>query len=232
MHGSLKELFDHTRPPRLAPRAANRLLGHIALALLIFTITAFGAKAIFIPSVQARYTPLVIFHAISMLAWMSLLSAQAYLAGAGKLGLHRRIGHASITLVAAMSVSGAILSINIGQELDRPEVTIVNIAAFVTFIPLYFAALHFARAHRMHAHRQAMLIATLALMTPAYARVTDVLGLPPQIAIGVQPPLTLAIALGYEWWALRRISREVAAMLAFSVALVLVMVAVLAVWFL
>ena len=107
----------------------------------------------------------------------------------------------------------------------------VNIAAFVTFIPLYFAAIHFARRNRMHAHRQAMLIGTLAFMTPVYARVTDVLGLPPQIAIGLQPPLTIAIALAYDWAALGRISREACAMLAFSVAVVLAMVGVLLVWF-
>ncbi len=211
---------------------ANRLMGHIALALLVFTVLAFGAKAALIPSVRARYSPLVVFHAGAMLVWMGLLAAQAYLAGAGKLNLHRRFGTASLGLVAAMAISGAIISINIGQELGRPEVTVVNIAAFVTFLPLYISAIYFARQRRMHAHRQAMLIGTLALMTPAYARITDVLGLPPQIAISLQPPITIAIALGYEWAALGRITKAVAAMLAFSVAVVLAMVGILAAFFL
>ena len=71
----------------------------------------------------------------------------------------------------------------------------VNLGAFATFVPLYFAALHFARARDIAAHRQAMLIATLALMTPAYARVVQVLGLPDPVAIAVQPPITIAIAV-------------------------------------
>jgi hypothetical protein len=235
MFGILAEftetLFDTSRPAPLSAKAANRLLGHVALALLVFTILAFGAKAALIPSVRARYSPLVIFHAGTMLAWMGMLAGQAYLASAGRMNLHRRFGTVSLGLVAAMSVSGAVISINIGRELGRPEVTVVNIAAFVTFIPLYFAAIRFARQRRRHAHRQAMLIATLALMTPAYARVTDVLGLPPQVSIGIQPPVTILIALGYEWAALGRISKVAAAMLVFSVAVVLAMVGILAVWF-
>jgi len=224
--------FDTTRPAPMSAKQANRLLGHIALALVVFTVVAFGTKAIAISSVQARYTPLVIFHAGAMLAWMSLLASQAYLASAGRMSLHKRFGTTSLGLVAAMTISGAIISINIGQELGRPEVTVVNIAAFVTFIPLYFAAIHFARSHQMHAHRQAMLIGTLAFMTPVYARVTDVIGLPPQVAIGVQPPITIAIALGYEWAALGRIGRAVIAMLSFSIGVVVAMAGLLVVWFL
>ena len=84
---------------------------------------------------------------------------------------------------------------------------------------------------RKSAHRMAMLLATLAFMPPVYARVTDVLGLPPQVSIGIQPPLTIAIALGYEWTALGRLTKESAAMLAFSISVVLLMVAGLLVWF-
>ncbi|MDJ0979891.1 MAG: hypothetical protein QNI87_15300 [Erythrobacter sp.] len=215
----------------MSAREANRLLGHIAAALVVFTVTAFALKVIVHPERAARYTPLVTFHAVTMFAWMSLLASQAYLASAGRMKLHRWFGAVSLALVAALSVSGAIVSIDIGREFGRPEVTIVNIAAFVTFIPLYVAAIAFARKRKMHAHRQAMLIGTLAFMTPVYARVTDVLGLPPQVAIGLQPPLTIAITLGYEWAALRRVSKATAAMLAFSVAVVLAMVAVLAMWF-
>ncbi|MEE4289622.1 MAG: hypothetical protein V2J14_09655 [Erythrobacter sp.] len=232
MHGTLKDLFDASRPARMTQRDANRLMARIAFALLGFTVLAFGAKALFIPSVQARYTPLVVFHAGTMLAWMALLGTQATLAARGGMRLHRKLGASSLALVAGMAVSGAIISVNIGRELGRGEVTVVNLAAFVTFLPLYGSALVFAHRGRMHEHRQAMLIGTLALMTPAYARVTDVLGLPPELAIAAQVPITFAIALGYEWAVLGRVSKPVAAMLAFSIAVVAVMVAVLAVWFL
>ena len=211
---------------------ANELLGNIALGLLGFTLIAFAAKAIAHPEVQARYTPIVVFHAGSMIAWLILLASQSFLAARFKLAAHRATGRASIALVAAMLVSGSVISWRIGQELGRPEVTVVNLAAFATFIPLYFAALHFARARDIAAHRQAMLIATLALMTPAYARVVQVLGLPDPVAIGVQPPITIAIAVGYDWVLHGRVTKPVLAMLGFSVGLVVVMVAVLAVWFL
>lgn len=213
-------------------RRENLLLSRIAQTLLGFTLLAFAAKALVHSEVQARYTPLVVFHAGVMVAWLGLLASQAWLAAQHRLNLHRAMGHASIVLVGAMAVSGAIISINIGEELGRPEVTVVNLAVFVTFLPLYIAALYVARRREMHAHRQAMLIGTLALMTPAYARVVQVLGLPDPLAIAVQVPITVAIAVGYDWVTQGRVTKPVLAMLGFSVAVVAVMVAVLAVWFL
>ena len=211
---------------------ANTLMGNIALGLLAFTLFAFALKAAAHPQVQARYTPIVVFHAVSMITWLTLLAAQAFAAARFKLAAHRATGRASIALVAAMLVSGAVIAWRIGQELGRPEVTVVNIAAFATFIPLYFIAIHFARRRDIAAHRQAMLIATLALMTPAYARVVQVLGLPDPLAIAVQPPITIAIAVAYDWVLHGRVTRPVLAMLGFSVGVVVVMAGVLAVWFL
>ncbi|HSF12999.1 MAG TPA: hypothetical protein VLA50_08500 [Erythrobacter sp.] len=211
---------------------ANELMGKIALGLLGFTLFAFALKAAAHPEVQARYTPIVVFHAVSMIAWLGLLASQAFAAARFKLAAHRATGRASIALVGAMLVSGAVISWRIGQELGRPEVTVVNLAAFATFIPLYFAALHFARARDIAAHRQAMLIATLALMTPAYARVVQVLGLPDPVAIAVQVPITVLVSAGYDWVLHGRVTKPVLAMLGFSVGLVVVMSAVLAVLFL
>ncbi len=211
---------------------ANELMGNIALGLLGFTLIAFAAKAIAHPEVQARYTSLVVFHAGSMVAWLILLASQSFLAARFKLAAHRASGRASVALVAAMLVSGGVISWRIGQELGRPEVTVVNLTAFATFIPLYALAIRYARRRDIAAHRQAMLIATLALMTPAYARVVQVLGLPDPVAIAVQVPITIAIAAGYDWRLHGRITRPVLGMLGFSVGLVVVMSAVLAVLFL
>jgi hypothetical protein len=211
---------------------ANELLGNIALGLLGFTLIAFAAKAIAHPEVQARYTPIVVFHAGSMIAWLILLASQSFLAARFKLAAHRASGRASIALVGAMLTSGGVISWRIGEELGRPEVTVVNLAAFATFIPLYLLALHYARRRDIAAHRQAMLIATLALMTPAYARVVQVLGLPDPVAIAVQVPITIAIAAGYDWVLHGRVTKPVLGMLSFSVGLVVVMSAALAVLFL
>ena len=218
-----------------APESHTRghlLMGRIALGLLAFTIVAFSLKAIAHPQVQARYTPLVVFHAGSMIAWLILLASQSFLAANYRIAAHRATGRASIALVGAMLVSGGVISWRIGEELGRPEVTVVNLAAFATFVPLYFLALHYARARDIAAHRQAMLIATLALMTPAYARVVQVAGLPDPVAIAVQVPITVAVSAGYDWVLHGRVTRPVLAMLGFSVGLVVVMSAVLAALFL
>lgn len=59
---------------------ANTLMGNIALGLLGFTLFAFALKAAAHPEVQARYTPIVVFHAVSMVAWLGLLATQAFAA--------------------------------------------------------------------------------------------------------------------------------------------------------
>jgi hypothetical protein len=211
---------------------ANLLMGRIALGLLAFTLFAFAMKAAAHPQVQARYTPIVVFHAGSMILWLGLLASQSFLAARFNLAAHRATGRASIALVGAMLASGAVISWRIGLELGRPEVTVVNLAAFATFVPLYLLALQYARRRDIAAHRQAMLIGTLALMTPAYARVVQVLGLPDPVAIAVQVPITIAIACGFDWVVHGRVTKPVLAMLGFSVGLVVVMSAVLAVLFL
>ncbi|MGB3472905.1 MAG: hypothetical protein WBA51_18970 [Erythrobacter sp.] len=231
MHGKLDYFFATHRTPMLDGRAANVWLGHIALGLLVFTVFAFGLKAVTTPAVHARYTPIVVIHALSMIAWLMLLMTQAYLIGRGSLGLHRRLGQASITLVAVMSISGGIISVNIGEELGRPEVTVVNLFAFFTFLPLYAAALYFARRRDIQTHRLAMLIGTLAFMTPAYARVVQVLGLPDPVAIAVDVALTGAIAVGYDWAASGRITKALIWMLGFSYGLLAAMIAILVIWF-
>ncbi len=213
-------------------RRANLLMSQIALGLLVFTFIAFALKAYAHPEVRLRYIPIVILHAGLMLSWLALLVVQPILVVTKRMKWHRALGAVSLGLVGAMTASGAIIAVNIGRELGRPEVTVVNIAAFVTFIPLYFAAVNSARSKRVHEHRQAMLIATLALMTPAYARVVQVMGLPDPVAIGVQVPITVATACAYDWVVKGHITREVIWMLAFSVAVIFVMVAVLAIWFL
>ena len=218
-----------------APESHTRghlLMGRIALGLLAFTLFAFALKAVAHPEVQARYTPLVVFHAGSMIAWLILLASQSFLAAKYRLAAHRATGRASIALGGAMLVSGGVISWRIGEELGRPEVTVVNLAAFATFVPLYFLGVHYARQRDIAAHRQAMLIATLALMTPAYARVVQVLGLPDPVAIAVQVPITVLVSAGYDWVLHGRVTRPVLAMLGFSVGLVVVMSAVLAALFL
>ena len=112
-------LFDTSRPAPMSATQANRLLGHIAVALVVFTVIAFALKVIVQPERAARYTPIVVFHAGAMLAWMSMLASQAYLASAGKMNLHRRFGTTSLGLVAAMTNSGAIITIKALYELER-----------------------------------------------------------------------------------------------------------------
>lgn len=211
-------------------RRDNLLLSRIAQALLGFTMLAFAVKALVHTEVQARYTPLVVFHGAVMLGWLTLLATQAWLAARHRLNLHRAMGRASIALVGAMLVSGAIIAVNIGRELGRPGDGGEH-CCLCHLRPALSRLTAFARRRDMHAHRQAMLIGTLALMTPAYARLVQVAGLPDPVAIAAQVPITLAVALGYEWVTQGRVTKPVITMLGFSLVVIAVMVAVLLAFF-
>lgn len=183
-------------------RAGNALLSKFALAILIFSIAAFALKVIVDPERLVRYTPLVSLHGATMIGWMALLTVQARLASTGKLSRHRSIGRLSPILVVAMVVIGMTVSWNLSQEFNRYEILVGNTGTFATFVPLYVAAILFARSHRAAEHRQAMLIGTIALLGPAFARVFDVMDIPEFTAA----PLQLVLVPGLAIW-LDKVSR-------------------------
>ena len=177
-------------------KAGNALLFKFALAILVFTFSAFALKALIDPERLARYTPLVIVHGAIMMGWMAMFVSQARLAMQGKLASHRAMGRWSPVLVIAMAVTGLTVSWNLAQEFNKYDVLIGNIGVVLTFVPLYIGAILFAKAHRQAEHRMAMLLATVATLGPAYARVTDVLDWP--LTAGL--PMQLVVTIGSAIW--------------------------------
>ena len=206
-------------------KKGNELLAKIALFLLIFAVGAFALKVIVEPERLVRYTPLVILHGATMVAWMLLFASQARLAAAGKLPTHRTFGRWSPILVLAMVVSGMTVSWNLVREFGAYQVFIANIGNFATFVPLYIAAIFFARRHEQAEHRQAMLIGTLALMGPAYGRVFDALDLPEFGAITFVIGFTLGLPIWLDRASRGSVSKSTWAMIGFYFAVLAATVA-------
>lgn len=189
-------------PSPIDHRAGNALVAKIAVAILVFSVGAFALKVIVHPERAARYTPLVMVHGATMVAWFSMMASQAYLAANNRLNPHRALGRWSPLLVIAMVGSGMTVSWNLSQEFDRYDVLVGNTGIFATFIPLYIAAILFARGHDQASHRQAMLIGSLAMLGPAYSRVMDILEQSTMLVLPVQ----LVVTIGSSLW-LDRVSR-------------------------
>lgn len=205
---------------------ANALLAKLALIILFVAVGAFALKAAIHTERLARYTPLVILHGATMTAWFTLFASQAHLAAKGTLAKHRAWGRWSWLVVVAMVVSGMTVSWNLSQEAERYDVLIGNTGIFLRFLPLYVAAIIYARAHKHAEHRQAMLIGSLALMGPAYGRVTDVLGLSNFFVIPFDVVITFAAAIWLDYTSHGRVAASTWWMLSYNLAALAAMVVI------
>jgi hypothetical protein len=197
---------------------ANSLLAKIALGLLIFVVAAFALKVTVEPERLVRYSPLVTLHGLIMAGWMVMLASQARLAARGKLRSHRKFGRWSPLLVLAMVTSGMTVSWNVTQEFGNYTLLIANIGNFSTFVPLYIVAIFFAHSHKQAEHRQAMLLATLGILGPAYGRLFDALDIFEPAAGSLVILTTLALPIWLDRASRGSVAKSTWLMIGFSFA--------------
>ncbi len=124
---------------------------------------------------EADYVaPLILhIHAVSFLAWLTLLTSQMLLIRRGNVALHRRMGRAGMVLVPVMALSGFFAEVYSQRfYFDHPP----NSQAFF-IIPIWYV-LGFAvlgtwafRARREPpAHKRLIVLATTLIVGAAYAR--------------------------------------------------------------
>jgi hypothetical protein len=120
-------------------------------------------------------TPLVHLHGIVFTAWIALLALQVGLVATGRTYLHRRVGVAGAVLALAMVVLGvatAIVSAQLGHT-PNPAIPPLSFMAIPLFAIVAFALLvgaGVALRHRPQAHKRLMLLATIAILGAAMAR--------------------------------------------------------------
>jgi hypothetical protein len=162
---------------------------------LVFALVAFGG---FTPSYVAppagQFPPIVHLHAVLFFAWTILLIAQARLAQSS-LQTHRALGLAGISLATAMVftalaviVRGLGASVEAGTEAGSRTLSIVPVFAITSFA--VFFALAVANVRRPESHKRFVVLATVALLPAAMARVLFRLFAPPDAALlGMAAPV-------------------------------------------
>jgi hypothetical protein len=164
--------------------------------------------------------PLLHIHGALFSAWPLFLLSQALLAANGRLRSHRAWGLFGIALATSLVVVGlatAIYSLQQGLAAgygDRSRsFFILPFSAIALFAGFFAAAI--ANLRRPDAHKRYMLLATMALLQAAIARVFFVLatgggpglrpglGPPPPLVIGLLPGLLLELmivaGIVYDW---------------------------------
>lgn len=142
-------------------------------------------------------------HGVVMTAWFLLFLVQARLVATGNLGLHRQLGVAGIgvaVLVVWIGLQAGIVSARAGVT-PLPEIPplaffIMPVAEMVVFAGLFTAAIVLRKKSPWH--KRLMLVATVAMLTPAFARwpVIGDLGPPGFFAA---TDLAIVGCMAYDW---------------------------------
>jgi hypothetical protein len=148
----------------------------MAVAFVITVFAGFAPTFYLRPYFDTRpLIPLLIFHGIIFTSWLALLVIQTTLVAANRTRIHRRLGIAGGALAVLMIIIGTMTAI-IRAKVAPPPLEGVSALVFLTiplgdmlvFAILVGAAFYFRR--RADVHKRLMLLATIAILPAAVAR--------------------------------------------------------------
>jgi hypothetical protein len=151
-------------------------------------------------------TVLVHLHGLVFTAWLALFVAQTRLIAANRVDLHMKLGIAGVAL-AALIIAVGIWTVVVLAGIPRVRITgltntqhtlvgLTSIGLFAVFI-----ALGLANRRRGALHKRYMVLAMIAILSPATARLMVALGLPQYVNLFV-PAMAAAFVitcLVYDW---------------------------------
>ena len=134
-------------------------------------------------------TTLVHLHGVVATAWLVLYVVQSSLVAAGRSDLHRRVGPVGAALALLVVVVGYLTAIEAARKGVTPPggppplaFLAVPLGTILSYAVLAGLALHWRR--QRDTHRRLMLLATLAMLPPAFARMRWLGPGGPPVAIG------------------------------------------------
>jgi hypothetical protein len=158
------------------PRSLWNFYLGFAMALAIAVFVGF-APTFYLKTFTAApaLSPLVWGHGLLFTGWMALLLTQATLVAKQRVDLHMRLGMLGVAVAVAMVVVGLLTAItaarlgNVPPGAPPPLVFLaIPFFSIMEFAILFGAAI--ALRHNSQAHKRLMLLATLAVVLAAFAR--------------------------------------------------------------
>jgi hypothetical protein len=162
--------------------AASRFFPAMAALLLVLVVLGFSQTFYLRAFFEVRpIAPLVWLHGFALTAWFVGLVLQTALVSARRLGIHRRVGWAFAVLAIVVVATGVWITLGTvpamsatGFNADAvqtlaPRIAWGNYSSALTFALLVGAAI-LSRRHSQ-AHKRLMLLASIAIMSPALARI-------------------------------------------------------------
>ncbi len=153
--------------------AFSSFSSRLSLVLLALVIVGFSSRAALFPDRLPPGRATLYLHIVVTGAWFVLLLGQTVLVNLGHRRRHRTIGRYSVALAVVIVVSGFIMVYeNNAREFIWVQV-ISNSLNMVTFAVLFGLGIR----HRKEPpyHKRMLIFASLAMMSPALARLSDAL---------------------------------------------------------
>ena len=184
----------------------------MALALLLSVLVGFGPTYYLAGMFAATLpAPIIHIHAAVFSCWILLLVAQTALVSARRVDIHRRLGLFGFGLASLMPIVGVLAATNrlvrnmAPPSMDAKTFYAIPMGDMIIFpVLIYFAY----RARRDSTqHKRFILLATLSLMTAAFARfhVAFLRGQPLHAAL-VPYGFLLCLAV-YDLWSTHKLKR-------------------------
>jgi len=179
----------------------------IAIALALVIIAGFSRTYYlrFLSDLPPM-TALVHLHGLVFTAWLALFVVQARLIAAHRVDLHMKLGIAGVVLAAVITAIG-LWTVVVGAAIPKIRATgltntqhtlvgITSIGLFAAFIVLGVAT-----RRRGAIHKRYMVLAMVAILSPAVARLMATLGLFPYVNVAV-PAMAAAFVIAclvHDW---------------------------------
>ena len=194
----------------------------IAAMMLVLVVAGFGPSYYFAGAFRAPLPSMIIhLHGAVFSGWMVLLITQIWLASSGRVAIHKRLGMAGMVMTAVMLVLGVLAATD---SLARPPrvagrdqlafyaIPLVSVGAFAAL--MYFA---FRQRRNSQTHKRIVLVANVALMTAAIARL-------PFAFVHRRAPIDMLcgyafilLLIAYDLWSTHKLQRATLAAAAFLV---------------
>ncbi|KAA6465011.1 hypothetical protein DYQ86_03400 [Acidobacteria bacterium AB60] len=180
---------------------------------IAFTVFVGFARTYYLAGMFLAKLPSLVVHIHGLVytAWVALLAVQVVLAAMGRIRWHQRVGIAGIYLAPLVVVLGLVTLADAIRRRFVPPPILEIIAATDCLLLCVFSIMAlwaFIARHNPAAHKRAILLATLALLGPAVARLPFMHG--SQLVFMAILDAFAAVLVVFDLWTRRSLHRVTA----------------------
>jgi hypothetical protein len=200
------------RPANLPGRRFDHVFFTSMALVMLATVLVGFAHTYYLAGLFRAPLPnrIIHLHAAVFSCWILLLVAQTSLVSAGRADIHQRLGVAGFFLGCLMMVLGLVAATDaLGRGApagrDPQMFYIIGLTDILIFaVPLYFA---FRARSDPPAHKRLIYIATIALLSPAIARLPFAFVYHKSPVVALLAESFVLVLVAYDLWSTRRIHR-------------------------